>query len=44
MVLLNYMALHGEQSSFAAKFPTSPLNGQLDTWIAFSPIVNHTIS
>jgi len=44
MVLLNYMALHGEQGNFAAAFPTSPLIGQENTWSAFSPIVNHTIS
>jgi len=40
MVLLNYMALHGEQGKFgdADKFPGSVLNGQIDNWIAFNPI------
>lgn len=41
MVLLNYMALHTEQNLFSTTFPTSPLNGQLDAWTAFQPIVNH---
>jgi hypothetical protein len=44
MVLLNYMALHGEQGQFASKFPTSVLNSQIDTWTAFNPIVNGTVS
>jgi hypothetical protein len=46
-VLLNYMALHGEQGSFANpdKFQSSGLNaaGNLDALIAFNPIVNGTI-
>ncbi len=43
MVLLNYMALHGEQSQFASRFPASVLNSQVDNWIAFNPVVNGTI-
>lgn len=43
MVLLNYMALHGEQNQFAGKFPSSVLNSQIDNWIAFNPVVNGTI-
>ncbi len=43
MVLLNYMALHGEQGQFASRFPTSVLNAQIDNWIAFNPLVNGTI-
>lgn len=38
MVLLNYMALHNEQTQFATKFPNSVLNSQIDNWIAFNPI------
>lgn len=43
MVLLNYMALHGEQNLFASRFPNSVLNSQIDSWISFNPIVNGTI-
>lgn len=43
MVLLNYMALHGEQNLFSSRFPTSVLNSQIDNWIAFNGIVNGTI-
>jgi hypothetical protein len=43
MVLLNYMALHGEQNQFAGKFPNSVLNAQIDSWISFNPIVNGTV-
>jgi len=41
MVLLNYMALHGEQGQFAAKFPNNGLGDPalLDRFIAFAPIV-----
>lgn len=38
MVLLNYMALNGEQGQFASRFPNSVLNGQIDNWIAFNPL------
>lgn len=44
MVLLNYMALHGEQGNFANLFSTSSLVGQIDPWIAFQPVCNGTIA
>jgi hypothetical protein len=45
-VLLNYMALHGEQNNFATLFPNHGLgNATLqDSLTAFEPIVNGTIS
>jgi hypothetical protein len=41
MLLLNYMALHGEQGQFAARFPNHGLGDPalLDRFIAFAPIV-----
>jgi hypothetical protein len=44
-VVLNYMALHGEQGQFAAKFPRHGLGtaSMQDSLIAFNPIVNGTI-
>ena len=44
-VVLNYMALHGEQNLFGQRFPTHGLgNTQLqDSLIAFNPVVNGTI-
>ncbi len=42
-VILNYMALHGEQGEFANIFPTA-LGGLVDSLTAFEPIVNGTIS
>jgi hypothetical protein len=44
-VVLNYMALHGEQNLFGQRFPTNGLgNASLqDSLIAFNPIVNGTI-
>lgn len=44
-VILNYMALHGEQNQFAAKFPGHGLgNVSLrDSLVALAPIVNGTI-
>jgi len=41
MLLLNYMALHGEQGQFAAKFPNHGLGDPalLDRFIAFASIV-----
>jgi len=40
MVLLNYMALHGEQGQFASVFPNHGLGDPalLDRYIAFAPI------
>jgi hypothetical protein len=45
MVLLNYMALHGETNLFATTFPNHGLGdaANLDRLTAFAPIVNHTI-
>ncbi|WP_144391333.1 general secretion pathway protein GspF [Pleionea sediminis] len=45
-VILNYMALHGEQNQFAGLFPTHGLGNStmLDSLTAFEPIVNGTIS
>jgi hypothetical protein len=45
MVLLNYMALHGEQNLFASRFPTHSLGDStsLDRFTAFEAIVSGTI-
>ncbi|HEY7753757.1 MAG TPA: hypothetical protein VH856_08065, partial [Steroidobacteraceae bacterium] len=45
-VLLNYMALHGEQGLFGSRFPGHGLGSASlqDSLIAFNPIVNGTIS
>jgi hypothetical protein len=45
MVLLNYMALHGEQNLFATTFPSHGLgdSANLDRFTAFERIVNGTI-
>ncbi len=44
-VVLNYMALHGEQGNFASLFPGNGLGSPtlLDSLTAFQPIVNGTI-
>ncbi|MCW9023360.1 MAG: general secretion pathway protein GspF [Gammaproteobacteria bacterium] len=42
-VILNYMALHGEQNNFASTFTNHGLGNSLDTYTAFSPVVNGTI-
>jgi hypothetical protein len=44
-VVLNYMALHGEQGQFAAKFPRHGLGNAAtqDSLIAFNPIVSGRI-
>ncbi|MDM3872169.1 general secretion pathway protein GspF [Porticoccus sp. W117] len=44
-VILNYMALHGEQGNFANLFPTNGLGNAalMDSLTAFQPIVNGTI-
>jgi hypothetical protein len=44
-VVLNYMALHGEQGQFAQKFPGNGLGtaGSLDSLVAFQPIVSGRI-
>jgi hypothetical protein len=45
-VVLNYMALHGEQNLFATRFPQHGLGSAAlrDSLTAFNPIVNGTIS
>ena len=44
-VVLNYMALHGEQGQFGSRFPGNGLGSASlqDSLIAFNPIVNGTI-
>jgi len=44
-VVLNYMALHGEQGQFGQKFPTTGLGSAAlqDSLVAFNPIVNGKI-
>lgn len=44
-VILNYMALHGEQNNFANLFPNHGLGNSvlMDSLTAFEPIVNGTI-
>jgi hypothetical protein len=44
-VALNYMALHGDQSQFASRFPGHGLGNStmLNSLMAFQPIVNGTI-
>jgi len=44
-VVLNYMALHGEQGQFGQKFPTHGLGSATlqDSLVAFNPIVNGRI-
>ncbi len=44
-VILNYMALHGEQNQFASVFPTHGLGNStmIDSLTAFEPIVSGTI-
>jgi hypothetical protein len=43
-VILNYMALHGQQGSFATTIPNNGLGSNIDPLIAFAPIVNGVIS
>jgi hypothetical protein len=45
-VLLNYMALHGQQGGFAGAFPTHGLGmpTNLDRLTALAPIVNGIIT
>jgi hypothetical protein len=44
MILLNYLALHGEQNQFASLFPSSPLVAQTDNWIALQAICQDIIT
>ncbi len=39
MIVLNYMALHGEQGNFATLFPNNGLGSDLDKYLAFNSIV-----
>jgi len=39
MVVLNYLALHGEQGNFASLFPNNGLGSDLDRYLAFNNIV-----
>jgi hypothetical protein len=45
-IVLNYMALHGEQNLFATRFPQHGLGSAAlrDSLTAFNPIVNGTIT
>jgi len=45
-VLLNYMALHGEQGLFGTKFPTNGLGNtqNIDRLTALAPICNGVIT
>jgi hypothetical protein len=46
-VVLNYMALHGEQNLFAGRFPGSGITGSsalINSLTAFNPIVNGTLT
>ena len=43
-VILNYMALHGQQGNFATTIANNGLGTNLDPLIAFEPIVNGTIN
>jgi hypothetical protein len=44
MILLNYLALHNEQGQFSTLFPTSPIAGQIDNWIALQPVCQDVIT
>ncbi|VAX12466.1 FIG00785185: hypothetical protein [hydrothermal vent metagenome] len=39
MIVLNYLALHGEQGNFASLFPNNGLGSDLDTYTAFNSII-----
>ena len=43
-VLLNYMALHGQQGQFASSFPNNGLGSNIDRLIGLAPIVNNVIT
>ena len=43
-VLLNYMALHGQQGQFANVFPNNGLGSNIDRLIGLAPIVNNIIT
>ena len=39
MLVLNYMALNGDQGKFTTAFPTHGLGSDLDKLTAFAPLV-----
>jgi len=43
-VILNYMALHGQQGAFASTIANNGLGTNLESLIAFEPVVNGVIS
>jgi hypothetical protein len=43
-VVLNYMALHGQQGQFANVFPSNGLGSNIDRLIGLAPIVNGVIT
>jgi hypothetical protein len=43
-VLLNYMALHGEEGQFQTRFPSSGLGAARDSLLMMAPVCNGTIS
>jgi hypothetical protein len=43
-VILNYMALHNQQGNFATTIANNGLGSNIDSLIAFEPIVNGVIS
>jgi hypothetical protein len=43
-VVLNYMALHGQQGQFAGVFPGNGLGSNIDRLIGLAPIVNNVIT
>jgi hypothetical protein len=43
-VILNYMALHGEEGQFQTRFPSNGLGAARDSLLMFAPVCNGTIS
>jgi hypothetical protein len=43
-VILNYMALHGEEGQFATKFPGNGLGAARDSLLMLAPVCNGTVS
>jgi hypothetical protein len=43
-VILNYMALHGEEGLFQARFPSNGLGAARDSLLMIAPVCNGTIS
>jgi hypothetical protein len=43
-VLLNYMALHGEEGQFTTRFPSNGLGAARDSLLMIEPVCNGTIS